>query len=862
MARTLRARKKPLKIRVRPCNPCNPCNPCTENFGWGNFTSIMIVTIRQFLPCGDNVPIDLNILSLYRLNGQEQNGLPGLMSFAPPRKAARGREREPLLVSLLLNGNTPFSNAEYEKLTSGAAAAFHGAHGALTSALRAAAESINRALLERNLSTTGRGQYAIGWLTLASLRENQLTVLQCGPTHVFSLSGGVTRHLHDPALSGKGLGLSQGISQFFSQIQLQPGDRLLVCPKLPPAWENVLGSDRGLPALESTRKRMLAIVDGNVSGALIQVTEGTGNMLLSKSDGTPPPPPPKSVDVSPAVDSAPAFVLPELANETTPPAHLIGRPPVDAPSAYAIPPQPVQDDEALVEQLASVAMSRQFPPSIPRVKPPEADMESIPEVGDEEEPEFEAVDVSSVPRRSPEEIALRRAEGNRQVARAAMSGIQAWRRVTEQVGTRIRKFLPNLLPGGESDISLPVPAMAFISILVPILVVTIAAVVYMRFGVSSQYETFIAKAQILREQAMSETDPVSQHDAWNSVLQSVSLAETYNVTSDTLALRQEAQSHLDALLGITRLSFSPIFSSGVKAEVSRMAASDTDLYMLDAAQGSILRSAIDRGYALDASFDCKPGAYGNTTIGSLVDLLVLPKANMLNSSVLGVDAAGNLLYCAPGQVSRPMTLPLPPTYWGRVTAMTLDGGNLALDGNDVKLEGAKLYVLDASAGMIWIYTDKDGVFVDTPLMFFGNQIPEKIEDAIDIAVSGDELYLLHADGRITYCMYSRIDGVPTRCDSPVKLLNNFTAYGETDVFAQAHFTQMMLTGLPDSTLLLLDAEGQQVYRLSSRGFELQGIWGAAAGMFPAGPIGAMTVSPNHILYLARGGQVYVANDAP
>ncbi len=822
----------------------------------------MMETFRKFLHRGENVPIDLNILSLYRLNGQEQNSLPGLAAFAPPRKAARGREREPLFVSLLLNGNTPFAAAEYDKLTGDAAAAFHGTHGALTSALRAAAESINRALLERNLSTTGRGQYAIGWLTLAILRESQLTILQCGPTHVLSFSGGVPRHLYDPALSGKGLGLSQGISQFFSQIQLQPGDRLLVCPKLPPAWENVLGSDRGLPALESTRKRMLALVEGDVSGALIQATEGTGDMLLSRSDGTPPPPPPKPVDVSPAVDSAPAFIPSpparrDVARNVSTAAHVVGRPREDQPSAYAIPPEPAQDDEMLVEQLASAAMARQFPPSIPRAKPNEPELESIPEADDEAEPEFEAVDTTSAaPRRSPEEIALRHAEGNRQAARAAVSGIQAWRRVTEQAGARLRKFLPNLLPGGESDISLPVPAMAFISILVPLLVVTIAIVVYMRFGVSSQYDMYITQAQTLRSQAMNETDPVRRREAWNNVLQRVALAEKYNVTGDTQSMRQEAQAQLDALLGVSRLHFSPIFSAGAGAEISRMAASDTDLFMLDAVKGNILRAAVTgRGYELDAAFDCRPGVYGNITVGPLVDLLILPKSNMLNSSTLGVDAAGNLLYCAPGQTPRALTLTPPGTNWGRVVAVALDSN--------------KLYVLDAPARAVWIYNGKqDAVtqeemdtFEDAPYIFFGIQIPE-IQDAIDIAVSGDELFLLHADGRLTYCMYSRIDDVPTRCDSPVKLLNRFPAYGDTDVFSLAHFTQMTWTGMPDSTLFLLDADGQSVYRLSSRGFELQGILGAASGALPSGQLGAMTTSPSHILYLARGDQVYVTNDAP
>ena len=173
------------------------------------------------------------------------------MAFTPPRKAARAARARSLLVSLLLNGNTPFSTEEYDetghakpRLPSTART------GALTAALRTAAESINRALLERNLSTTGRGQYAIGWLSLAALREAQLTMLQCGPTHVLSLSGGGMRHLHDPALSGKGLGLSQTISHFYSQIQLSNPATVCSSARNSARLGNALASDRGLPTLE------------------------------------------------------------------------------------------------------------------------------------------------------------------------------------------------------------------------------------------------------------------------------------------------------------------------------------------------------------------------------------------------------------------------------------------------------------------------------------------------------------------------------------------------------------------------------------------------------------------------------------
>jgi hypothetical protein len=543
------------------------------------------------------------------------------------------------------------------------------------------------------------------------------------------------------------------------------------------------------------------------------------------------------VEFSPEPEPTPSF--------TPPAAHVIGRPPEDSPSAYAIPPQSA--DEELVERLAEMALARQFPSSIPRVGE-EAAFEALPPVEEEEEEaEVEVVDVTSTPRPSAEEIAQRaqrRIESQRQMARTAVGGIQAWRNFTNQAGARIRKFLPNLLPGGESDLTLPVPAMAFISILVPLLIVTIAVVVYMRFGISSQYESYLEQAIELRSIAMEQTDPLQQFQTWSAVLKQAGNAEEKNPTNDAKSLKQEAQDQVDTLLGVTRLRLSPIFNAPLDAQISRMAVSDSDLFMLDAANGKILRAAINgRGHVLDETFDCQPGVYGGKSVGSLVDLQALPKVNTLNSSVLGVDAAGNLLYCAQGQTSRPMSLTPPSTNWGRVTAFALDNG--------------RLYVLDAPARAVWVYSnDKEGVFTDAPLFFFGNQIPE-IQDAIDIAVSSDGLFILHADGHLTYC--TNIEGSPARCESPVQMINRFPAYGSTNVFAEAHYTQMILTGPPDSTLLLLNSEGQSIHRLGSHGFELLGILGASAGN---GPLGALAANPNHILYLAIGSQVYVTADAP
>lgn len=143
--------------------------------------------LSSFLTCVTAVPLDLTLTPLCRTHGQETAVLPGLLTLTPPRKAARGREQDRLVVYLFLTGNATFTSAEYVQLASDAGALFHRTPGPLTSALRATANAINQALLERNQATSGHGQYAAGWLTLMALRDTQCTFLLSGPMHAFVL---------------------------------------------------------------------------------------------------------------------------------------------------------------------------------------------------------------------------------------------------------------------------------------------------------------------------------------------------------------------------------------------------------------------------------------------------------------------------------------------------------------------------------------------------------------------------------------------------------------------------------------------------------------------------------------------------
>ena len=840
---------------------------------------------------------DLTILPIHRVNGQDSATLPGLLAVTPPRKAARGREKDSLVIHLMLSGNAVFSAVELEGLNASAAGAFYQSHGSLTSAMRKAAETINAALLQRNLATSGRGQYALGFLALAVIRETQCTLLLCGPTRAVWVGEGGARHIHDAALSGKGLGSSQSYQTYFSQVELHVNDLLVLCGKFPKDWEADLLNERPSASLDAAYRK-LTFTKADLNAALIQPKNGNGTITVLRPEVSPARSQPGSVPVihepeepesfeapldqevgeTPVAVSMPpvSFVTEDLPKTQEQPAsitedeldrladlgaHLI------QPSAYAIPPQPegTTSPIPLSAPTADPSIPRSFPPSIPRAKP--AEPKSQPVIIPTPQPELdgneEESDAVVEPARLKTGIPDAHAEATRQVAKTMASGIQTGRRLNERMGEFLRRFIPRLLPGAEADdesqqqrmFIIPTYVMVAIAIIIPLVFGTIGSVVYLSKGQSVQYDELFAQARTEAQRAVSETDPARQREAWQNVLTLLDKADTYRQPEESKQLRAQAQAGYDSLMGIIRLEFLPAFTNGLggSTQVSRMAASESDLYMLDAEGGDILHAAFTgRSLELDGTFTCEPGAYAGYEVGTLVDLLALPKANSMGATVLGIDATGNLLYCKPGQVPQALSLPAPPnTNWGRITAFALDNGNL--------------YVLDATSRSVWVFIGKDGLFNDAPYFYFNAQIPAAIDTAIDLAVSGDDLYLLHADGHISTCTFSRIEQTPTKCADPAVIQDPFPAHQGINIFADTNFTQMALTSPPTPVLLLLDAKNQGVFRFSPRTLELLNLIRSHAGegnAFQPGPVGAMTVSPNYVLYVAIGNQVYFAANLP
>ena len=828
------------------------------------------------------VAFDLTLLPFYRIKGQEWAQLPGLVAMTPPRRTARGREEDRLILYLTLSGNTPLSSAEYIQITTQLAHRFYQTAGSLTSAIRITAETLNQLLVDRNLRTTGKGQYIIGRLILGVMRNSQFVFAQCGPTHVFHLQNGEAHQVHDPQISGRGLGIGQTTPLYFSQLDLQPGDQIVLCADLPSGWEEVLLIERFVSP-DALRRKLLSITGDDLNAILVQVQAGKGGLNILKtpsaemaallhqeqSGGATLPGSANSIvkpPVVPAVISSSDSTRLSSQVESSLPASRFARilsgVEVDAPTeepkagtlpksvgtlsqSIVIPPQTTETPAAVNAKEVRNEVN-QPPARRPVPVPPASIPRSSARTG-----RFVS------PRKTDELPEIKRPSARRQgIFRGLAKIIQGMRTGMRGISEGIKKFLPNILPGskdGESEIT--GSSLAFLAIAIPVIVVTVAALVYTRYGRMTQYQENYTKALEQAAQAHGQTDPADVRHAWDSTIYYLDLADNYQVTQDSLNLRQEAQTALDNLDSIVRLDFHPAIVGGLNrtVQISRMAATNTDLYLLDASHGSVIRAVLgSQGYEVDTSFKCEPGQYDTTIVGNLIDIEALQMSNDYNARVMAIDASGNLLYC--GFNMQPVAAPLspPPLGWQNISAFTLD------------TNGKYLYVLDPLGNSVWVYQGSFGKFTELPTMFFAEQVPQNMNTSIDLAANDSDLYLLFTDGHAASCPASHYSGVPLRCTDPVTFVDNRPERQPGPKINDAIFNQMYFAAAPDQLLYLLEPLTRAVYFFSPRSssLELRGQFRAGIDQTFDGPATAMTISPNHYIFFSIGYQVFFATNAP
>ena len=830
--------------------------------------------------------LDLNLFPLYRIQGQEIPQIPGLLAVMPPKRTARGREDDRLLVYLTLSGNIRFSSAEYNQIINRIIQRFYQTSGSLTSAIRTSVGELNQSLLKRNLDTTNKGEYVVGRLILGVLRGPQFLFAQCGPTHVFHLTGVETREIHDEQIAGRGLGIGQATPLYFAQVNLHPTDLLVLCPNLPTGWDATLFGEKNTSS-ETLRRKLSSISSDDLNAVLVQAQAGKGNLNILKGMQSAAG---KLAPVVPAVvpealtsrgqaildgvsGQAPVHGTPQAASpvsgapQAASPAMLTsqvesGRPasrfarslsergksaPSAGPSSSEVPPQSAGTSATPSgQQVRPVVAAQPFqrPVTVPVV----STAHPVRHTGRFVSPRTS----SNLP-----EIKRPTSRNHREFFGGLVRVIQGVRGGSQRISKGIKRFLPNLLPNSSDDPEVAGSSTALFAIVIPVIIVAIAATVYIHYGRTAQYQQYYDMALTQASQARGQANPTDVRRAWDSTIYYLDLAEKNQKTQDSNNFRQEAQTALDNLDGILRLDFRPAIIGGLSrsVQVSHMASTDTDLYLLDASRGGVIRAFMtNQGYEVDPSFKCDPGQYGTIIVQALIDLEVLPMSNFYNARLLAMDGKGNLLYC--GLADPVAVSPVPPQLgWRNISAFSLDS------------DGKNLYVLDPAGNAVWQYTGSFGKFPDLPSMFFGEQVPQNMNTAIDLATNNADLYMLFQDGHVTSCPLTRYDVAPLRCTDPATFVDTRPERKPSPKINDAIFSQMSFASAPDPSLYMLEPLTRAIYRFSPRSdsLELRGQFRATMEQNNTlfyGPATAMTISPNHYAIFSVGYQIYFATDVP
>jgi hypothetical protein len=854
--------------------------------------------------------MDLNILPLARREGQDLPALPGLHITSQPRRPARGRQGDRLLLFFKLEGNLSLEQGQQDQLLAQLAQGFYQTAGAVTAAMRTVAETLNQYLLDRNLRSGSNGRQASGLLMIAVVREGRVILGQCGPMHAFRISPNVVEHFYDDDLAQRGLGQGRATPLTYFQTELGKDEGLLLCARPPAAW--VAGGLSGAygQGPESLRRRLFSQAGADLEAVLVMAKAGSGKVhLLSAAAAAqeeaaarpaaaaeaaaevqaPPAQPPQRPD-SPAPDRAaetgeaarpapglqPAPPLyPAFTETAASPINEAGpQPPASAQPGYPSRPFEYTPEGAAGGLSASASenlASSSLPGTVPLADHPSFEA-APPAAAQPTEPakpgrwfgrrKREAAAASVAASASASAAVQANGDLPEQARRQPRSGPTPVMRGIAGMGAAVNRgsrgaarvsgsVLRRLLPG---EGTLPSSVMAFFALAIPIMVVAAAMYVYLKEGVAKQYQAAFTAASQAADTARAETDPAARRQAWAGVLAAAQRAENYQVTDATRSLQEEAQANFDQLDSIRRIEFQPAIVGGLSsdARITRIVATEDDLYLLDDADGSVWRALrTTRGYEIDSNFACGPSLPGVLTVGPLIDIAPIPKGSELEGALLAMDGAGNLLQCAPGEQPLASSLAPPPAGWGTPSGFALDSGNL--------------YVMDPhpQKNAVWAYWGGD--FTSQPQLFFAEDVPP-MADVVDLAVDKRDLYMLHADGHITLCTFSELGVSPTRCADPVPYTDSRPGH-EGQPFKPDHaFTQILTTQPPDPSLYLLESQAQAIYHFSLRLLNLQKqmrpVTLRPQGVnlsFPDDPATSFALSPDgRVAFMALGNQVFYA----
>jgi hypothetical protein len=674
--------------------------------------------------------LEADVAYLHLINGIRQAEVPpGFAVRAAPRRAARSRDRDMLLLGLYLDSP---SSADLLDLV---ASVYFGTPGSVTAATRAAISALNSKLLDTNRLL---GADAVsGGLSCAVLRGTELYVAQSGPGQVIVLHANAVERFPDVSRESRPLGLGQMADVQYFHTTVAPADYLLLTRAAPGGWESSSVTNLPSTTLESAIARLTRL-SGSDARALV---------ARFAAEGIPPARPRAAITAAPLPPvEPPAPVKPEPVPQ-----------PVAAEPAIEVEPVTESDTSALAGIISRVRSSPSMgePESTVSAPVEQETTAIIPavQIGDHAY-EFEETEAGAPERKGFDLRERLGAWGER--LKEWFTGLPLTRlddslkRGFSSLGGSLSgsggNLLGRVLPEGAvraGELRIPNSALIAIAILLPVIVVLLLVIPTIQRGREQEFGKYLEAAKFEASMARTSPDPLSARPHWETALSLLTQAEAiYPDRSEAAALRAEAQAAVDAVDNVQRLTFEQLAAGGFSpdAQITGLVVNGSEVYALDSAQQRVYRAVLTEAdhYSVDRGFECKAGLVGSYNITRIVDIVWLNTPNIVGKpSLLAMDADGDLMYCKPdGSLPEASQLIPPDSGWKSPKA--------------IELYADRLYVFDPGGNEIWSYDRVGGVFSERPKNYFTAQVFD-LSSAASFTIAQGEVYILRADGRLTYC---------------------------------------------------------------------------------------------------------------
>jgi len=747
---------------------------------------------------------------------------PRLLCTASAGKgAARGREEDSLIIKLWPSDAVSLSDEVLNQTLSKLAAAFFKTGGSVTNAMRGLADGLNKTFLSGNSQLQDKDSWQTASLLMGVVHHETLFIGINGKAEALLVRKNGREHLFDAELDPRGLGLSSVVHPRFFQASVADGDFMLLAQEIP---ADLLASER-LKADTASLGEFVPLLGGV---DVIRLTYGEGLSLKARLEAKAPP------EIQETTETEDKQGEPEAAEAQE----------LEWPEEVLETPELEEENGSLAEDLFRnvplVSLST-IPETKPETQPEEPAVAPVEPEIIPEEPVVETKNAEEAPSAPIFDGEQFKTDALHSVAK----GASILKSVDEKIETIFQKSREKKREEGKPVTELSALSKWLIAILVPLLLVGLTTFIYLSQGQGKEYSYFLAQAEAsANNAALMQTDELKR-EVWNQTIEWLDKAAAYQKSEEVNALYLRARLALDELDGAKRLIYKPAFAAGLFPDmsVSNIISLNRDLYLLDQTSGEVRHLTLQsQGYSLDEAFRCGPGSIGGVQVGKLVDMLAIPINNPAKAPILAIDAAGNLLYCAVGSNPTAAILLPPDGGWQELKSIAFDAG--------------KLLVLDSAANAIWIYRGFSSNFDEVPVSYF-DAMPVKLQEAVDLAVSKDELFLLHADGHSSHCLASQISGLVT-CEDPYPYQDAVGGGAGVDL-ASLKFNQMAYSPPPDPSIYFLEPETAELYQFSLR-LNLNQVLrpGLSDGSLPTAKATAFAVAANRQVFLAFGNAVYYA----